>query len=219
LNIRKACRAWGRGKRVCYDCGFLVNKDSHEERCSAANNLRSSRPDDRGNEASVPAGEDRHHHYEQYLKGGYDEVTEGRGETIYTEYELPDVLVPTIAIPEGLTVNLSLYQPVAGEAQGARVGTLQRQDCDNARLKQMIQEVRHITNEQREMAQQVHRQCRYGVQRPFPNDRNGLVGASAWKGELLSQTAKTMLLGARIATAGLWIFAMTAAMGYVTCRM
>jgi hypothetical protein len=31
LNIRKACRAWGRGKHVCYDCGFLVNKDGHEE--------------------------------------------------------------------------------------------------------------------------------------------------------------------------------------------
>jgi hypothetical protein len=36
---------------------------------------------------------------------------------------------------------------------------------------------------------------------------------------LLSQTTKTMLLGALIATAGLWIFAMTAAMGYVTFRI
>jgi hypothetical protein len=36
---------------------------------------------------------------------------------------------------------------------------------------------------------------------------------------VLSQTAKTMLLGALIATAGLWIFAMTVAMGYVTFRM
>jgi hypothetical protein len=35
----------------------------------------------------------------------------------------------------------------------------------------------------------------------------------------VSQTTKTMLLGALIATAGLWIFAMTAAMGYVTFRM
>jgi hypothetical protein len=37
--------------------------------------------------------------------------------------------------------------------------------------------------------------------------------------EKLSQTAKTMLLRALIATAGLWIFAMTAAMGYVTFSM
>jgi NAD(P)H-hydrate repair Nnr-like enzyme with NAD(P)H-hydrate dehydratase domain len=35
----------------------------------------------------------------------------------------------------------------------------------------------------------------------------------------MSQTAKTMLLGALIATAGLWILAMTAAMGYVIFRM
>jgi hypothetical protein len=82
-------------------------------------------------------------------------VTGGQGETIYTEYESPDILVTTIAIPEGVTVNLSLYQQVAGEAQGARVGTLQCQDCDNARLKQMIREVRHITNQQQEMAQRV----------------------------------------------------------------
>jgi hypothetical protein len=36
---------------------------------------------------------------------------------------------------------------------------------------------------------------------------------------VLSQTAKNMLLGALIATAGLWIFVMTMAMGYVMCRM
>jgi hypothetical protein len=35
----------------------------------------------------------------------------------------------------------------------------------------------------------------------------------------VSQTAKTMLLGALIATAGLWIFIMTVAMGYVAFRM
>jgi hypothetical protein len=61
-------------------------------------------------------------------------VTEGWEETIYTEYELPEVLVQTIAVPEGLTVNLSLYQQVAREVQGAQVGTLQCQDCNNACL-------------------------------------------------------------------------------------
>jgi hypothetical protein len=157
LNVRKACRAWGRGKRVYYDCGFLVNKDGHEERCSAANNIRSSPPDVKENEVPAPAGEDRHHQYEQYLKGGYDEVTEGQEETLYTAHELPDVLVPTIAIPDGLTVNLSLYQQVAGEVQGVRVGTLQCQDCDNGRLEQMIREVRHNTNLQRGIAQRLHR--------------------------------------------------------------
>jgi hypothetical protein len=146
-------------------------------------------------------------------------VTERQEETIYTEYKLPDVLVPTIAIPEGLTINLSLYQQLAGEVQGAWVGTLQCQDCDNSSLKQMIQEVCHLTNQQQEMAEQVRRQCRYGIQWPFPKDCNNLIGPSAWKGELLSQTAKTMLLGALITTAGLWIFTMTVAMGYVTFRI
>jgi hypothetical protein len=108
---------------------------------------------------------------------------------------------------------------VAGEAQGAQVGTLQRQDCDNAHLEQMVRELYHITDQQRRMTQQVHRPRHHGIRQPFPEDRNGLVGASAWKGELLSQTAKTMLLGALIATAGLWIFIMTVAMGYVAFRM
>jgi hypothetical protein len=36
---------------------------------------------------------------------------------------------------------------------------------------------------------------------------------------LMSQTAKTMLLGALITTAGLWIFIITVAMGYVTFRV
>jgi hypothetical protein len=31
LNVRKACKAWGNGKCVCYDCGFLVNLDGHDE--------------------------------------------------------------------------------------------------------------------------------------------------------------------------------------------
>jgi hypothetical protein len=35
----------------------------------------------------------------------------------------------------------------------------------------------------------------------------------------MSQTTKTMLLGALIATAGLWIVIMTVAMGYVAFRV
>jgi hypothetical protein len=212
LNVRKACRAWGRGKRLCYDCGFLVNKEGHEERCSAANNIRSSPPDVKENEVPAPAGEDRPHHYEHYLTGDYEEM-------LYTTQELPAVLVPATTIPDGLTINLSLYQQAAGEAQGAQVGTLQCQDCDNACLEQMVRELYHITDQQRGMAQQVCRPRHCWIRRPFPKDRNGLVGASAWKGELLSQTTKTMLLGALIATAGLWIFIMTVAMGYVTFRV
>jgi hypothetical protein len=135
---------------------------------------------------------------------------------LYTTQELPAVLVPATTIPDGLTINLSLYQQ---EARGAQVGTLQRQDCDNARLEQMVRELYHLTDQQRGMAQQVCRPCHHGIWRPFPKDRNGLVGASAWKGELLSQTSKTMLLGALITTAGLWIFIMSVAMGYVTFRV
>jgi hypothetical protein len=109
LNIQKACRAWGSGKHVCYDCRFLVNKDGHEERCSMANNIQSSPPDVKENEVPAYASEDRHYHYEYYLTGGYEEM-------LYTAQELPAVLVLTSASLDGLTINLSLYQQVAGEA-------------------------------------------------------------------------------------------------------
>jgi hypothetical protein len=140
LNVWKACRAWGRGKCICYNCGFLVNKDSHEEQCSMANNVQSSPPDVKENKVPAPTGEDRHH-YEQYLRGGYNEM-------LYTAQELPAVLVPTTMIPDGLIINLSLYQQAAGEVQGTWVGTLQCQDCDNACLIQIIREVYNITNQQ-----------------------------------------------------------------------
>jgi hypothetical protein len=44
------------------------------------------------------------------------------------------------------------------------------------------------------------------------------MGISAWKGEVLLQITKTMLLGALITTATLWTLTITAAMGYVTFR-
>jgi hypothetical protein len=31
LNIQKAYKAWGKGKYVCYNSGFLVNLDRYKE--------------------------------------------------------------------------------------------------------------------------------------------------------------------------------------------
>jgi hypothetical protein len=47
---------------------------------------------------------------------------------------------------------------------------------------------------------------------------SGLHRGSRQEMAYILQTAKTMLLGALIATAGLWIVAMTASMGYVTFK-
>jgi hypothetical protein len=162
LNVRKACRAWGKGKRVCYDCGFLVNLDGHEGRCSTANQTRSSPPDVRMDKAPVPAGEDRHHHYEQYLRGGHEEEAEKRERTISTE--LPDVLVPAIAITEGITVNLSLSQQVTGDTQEVGIGASQHWDYDSAHLERLVREVCYITQQQWEVAQQLGERRCYEIQ-------------------------------------------------------
>ena len=33
LNPRKACRRWQQGRRICHQCGFLVNLTQHSSRC------------------------------------------------------------------------------------------------------------------------------------------------------------------------------------------
>jgi hypothetical protein len=96
-------------------------------------------------EAPIPAGKDRHYDYEQYLRGGHDEVAKEEVGTILMDDKLPDVLVPTIAITEGVTVNLSVCQQVTREVQGGWVRTLQYQGYDSAHLEQMVWEVYHVT--------------------------------------------------------------------------
>jgi hypothetical protein len=166
--------------------------------------------------APVPASKDRHHHYEQYLRGGHDEEAEEWEKTISTE--LLHMLVPDIAIPEGVTVNLSLSQQVIGDTQGAGIGASQHRDYHSARLERMVREVCYITHQQQEVAQQMSERRHYEIQWSVPCGCTSLIGALAWRGELLSQTAKDMLLGAMIATAGLWIITITVAMGYAMLR-
>jgi hypothetical protein len=72
FNVWKACRAWGKGKCVCYDCGFLVNLDGYKEQYSIANQTRSSLSNIRIDKAPIPASKDRYYHYKQYLRGGHD---------------------------------------------------------------------------------------------------------------------------------------------------
>jgi hypothetical protein len=86
LNVWKAYKAWGWGKCICHDCGCLVNMDSHEERYSVANNIRSSPPDVKMNEVPVTASEDRHQDYEQYKGEGHDGVPKGQAGAAFTEH-------------------------------------------------------------------------------------------------------------------------------------
>jgi hypothetical protein len=76
-------------------------------------------------EVPVPTGKDRYHDYEQYLREGHDKVAEEQTGMIFTEHQLPDILVTTITIPEGMIVNISVCQQVTGEVQGGRVRTLE----------------------------------------------------------------------------------------------
>jgi hypothetical protein len=117
LGIQKACRAWGRGKSVCHDYGFLVNMNGYGKQCSAANNTLSSLPDVKINETPVPTAKDMYHDYKHYNREDHNGVLEGQARAALTEYRLWDMLVQTITIPEVAVLNISIYQQVVGEGR------------------------------------------------------------------------------------------------------
>ena len=96
--------------------------------------------------------------------------------------------------------------------------TLLRQAADRDRLRTMTNDITRITTQQRVLAQQLNnlrqqhqlsRAQRPRNQQSFRNNRAGLVGASAYRRGLMSQTTCDMLLGAGYATAVWWILGVT----------
>jgi hypothetical protein len=59
-------------------------------------------------EAPIHSGEDRHCDYEQYNREDHDVVPPGQDGAVFMGYQLPDMLVPTITILEGVAVNISI---------------------------------------------------------------------------------------------------------------
>jgi hypothetical protein len=74
------------------------------------------------------------------------------------------------------------------------------------------------TNHSPAVVMRAPRSMSRAIRDTVPRGHTSLVGALAWRGELLSQTTSAMLLRAVITTARLWIITITMAMGYATLR-
>jgi hypothetical protein len=231
LNPRKACADWNKGKRVCRACGFLVRLEGHKERCGAG--AAATRP--------PPAEVKTEEEEASRMAADQDEAPAGAApenedpEDLAVERdEEPDVnnLIRNTAIAQQLaTISLVAAQRVITEHQAQLAPRLERQDEDHEQLGRMLQEVQRVTTEQRRVTNQLNAQRRdwldarlraSRVQRqPFratPPRRThdlDLAGASVWRGGVLSRIWRDRLLGAAagaiIATAGLWVAAVSAA--------
>jgi len=78
----------------------------------------------------------------------------------------------------------------------------------------MTADMSRITTAHRVLAQQLNHRRQLRIQRPannqpFRNNHAGLVGASAYRRGLMSQTTCDMLLGATYATITWWILGVT----------
>jgi hypothetical protein len=150
------------------------------------------------------------------------------------ENEAPDVnnMIHTAAVAQQLaTISLVAAHRVITEHQEQLAPRLERQDEDHEQLERMLQEVRQVTAEQRRVTNQLNAQRRdwldarlraSRIQRPAfraPPPRRtpnlDLAGASVWRGGVLSRIWRDRLLGAAagaiIATAGLWVAAVSTA--------
>jgi ribosomal protein L32 len=219
LNIRKACRAWQLGNRVCHDCGFLVNMEGHEARCDASRPAHSSPLDAQTTNTSAPAGEgNRNNDNGGNLPNDTEQASGDPGETTDIRHRLPVLLVPGLKGAEGVTVNLSVYQQATEEPETRRAGNVQCQDEEIARLETMVRDVQWQNHHRGYPRPQIWGRCSHGAQR-LHRSTISLVGASAYRGGLISQMARDMLLGALVTTAGLWFIGITLAKCYVVFRV
>jgi hypothetical protein len=237
LNPRKACADWKKGKRVCRACGFLVRLEGHEGRCGAGATVIHPPPAEvktEEEEASNMVAEQNEIPAATAAAAAAPE-NENPEDLALEQDEGPDVnnLIRNTAIAQQLaTISLVAAQRVITEHQAQLAPRLERQDADHEQLERMLHEVRKITIEQRLVTNHMQAQRRdwldarlraSRIQRPSPfratpqrrTPNLDLAGAAVWRGGVLSRIWRDRLLGAAagaiIATAGLWIAAVSAA--------
>ena len=226
LDVRKACRAWQRGKRVCYDCGFLVNMDGHEARCGATGPARSSTtPAPTPDEPTPVPEKDQQHPNGEQPPTAPELASETSSETLMEKRYVPVYLMSPNRDPERLAINLSFYGPPTGkeevlppthtpppfEGSSLPEHSSTGFEGDPSRRQRLSGRCRRKNRN--------HRRQRQPRPRPHGEHQTSLVGVSAWRGELLSRTARDMLLGGIVTTAGLWFVGVTLGMAYVTVRV
>jgi hypothetical protein len=229
LNPNVACRAWSRGKRVCHECGYVVNLDGHQERCSERPsapspplspwpNIHEGQPQN-DDSMIVEDGSDKENTppREPSAQPGTKEnpIHIHEDEPQQEDVNMLDILaaathaqeVATRA-QEVATVSVAVSRRILREGRQQLAVTLERENADATRLERMVRELRGALS----VPRPVHQRRHNGTRRPFRNRRARLVGASALKRGVMSRTVRDMLFGAASATAGLWMLFTTVAL-------
>jgi len=198
LDPRKACLAWKKGKRVCWDCECLVNPVDHAARCTGR--TQETTPETTNEPADEPVTN--------------DDNQENRDPAHNSTPELAELLAQVHQIQQTTIDTVNRVERAFHQGRYLINHTLTRQAANQENLRTMTDDISRIDRSQQVLAQQLNQLRQFRVGRPtnnqrFRDNRAGLVGASAYRRGLMSQTTCDMLLGAGYATAAWWILGVT----------
>jgi hypothetical protein len=240
MDPRKACRAWQKGKRVCNVCRFLVNKDGHEERCG----IKGWKPPTE-TETETPIAT---HNKETETETETAISTENKENeppcprepelqdtvTHTIRHQLPVIMMTGPLDHEKLAINLSFYQTMDGPEQ--RLPTLDSRPTNESIytpcsdppepptsghqqdqiLPHILEDITHVIPHRRRRGRQYR--GRSPIWKSALGSAFGLAGVSAWKGGLMSQRSRDMLLASTATTASIWVVTITLATCYAVMK-
>jgi hypothetical protein len=236
MNLRKACRAWQKGKRVCNMCRFLVNKDRHEERCGIMGWKPPTKTETKTPIATHKKETEMETETPISTKNKENEPPcpcEPEPEDTITHticHQLPVIMMTGTPDHEKLAINLSFYPTMDSPEQ--RLPTLDSwptnesiySPCSDppeppASGHQQDQILPHILENITNII--LHHRCQgrqyrghSPIQKSALGSAFGLGGVSAWKGGLMSQHSHDMLLASAATTASIWVVTITLATCY-----
>jgi hypothetical protein len=114
--------------------------EGHKARCDASRPTDCSPSDNQKTNVSALAGEGSHNTSEQHTPNNSEGPAEQQQEVTVDRHRVPVLVVPAVGGPEGVAVNISLYQQVTEESTARREENLEQHKEDIARLKMMIQD-------------------------------------------------------------------------------
>jgi hypothetical protein len=238
LNPCKACKAWQKGKWVCYECKFLVNKEGYEEWCGLQGwkpptETRTKNPIPTPNDEKQPTEEE---------SNAPEQDSRSSNDTHIIRHHLPVIMLTGAPEHEKVAINLSFYQTMDGpEPNPAPSDSRQAEECPPT-PRSDPPEPRHQQGPLDQLPLQGnprpfdkwrphHKRRRYRGRSPIrippnwllrrgpsPHSTYSLTGVSAWKGGLISQWAHDMLLASTATMASLWIFGIMVATCYAIMR-
>jgi hypothetical protein len=207
LNPRKACRRWQRGRHVCHTCGFLVNLEGHVTRCNNPR-LPPTSPYNYDSRREITPIDEPHstliHNSEAKEPPLREPVVLER-----VQREQPGVVL------ERVQREYSEQTPNRIEPTTPPTHHSSQEAPFHWRTHHRCPSIIHGHNSPRRIEKPPYQM--HPSQRPR-NNQASLIGASAFRGGLMSRISDDMLLGAIAASLGIWVTGVTITICYLVIR-